>query len=112
MNQPKPLIPREVPNKVPPAIPVKIIKEIDTVFFTESFWEKVKSFIASKVLDQIIKNADKIIIAINKYEDYLYKYISNKTICTLLDAATDILEKLIVEWKKEKELKDAGQNRS
>lgn len=99
---PKPLIPEEVPNKVPPAVPVQIITRAQMFIKVEPLWDRIKSYLAHRALDQIVKNADKIIKLVNKYEDYLLVYISNKNIRILIDGATDILEKLIVEWTKDK----------
>jgi hypothetical protein len=102
MNQPKPMIPDKVANRVPPAIPVKITKSIERIAGSQSFWGSVKEWLANRALKLIIKNAVKIIKLVNKYEDYLLVYIKNPTIRTLIDGATDVLEKLIEEWTKEK----------
>ena len=97
----KPIIPDKVKNKNP-ALPIKIISKAE-IFGKKSTWDKIKQYVAEKAVDQIVNNADKIIKLVNKYEDYLLVYISNNTIRNLIDTATDILEQLIVEWKKNKD---------
>lgn len=99
---PEPMIPGQVANKRP-ALPVKIIQKAENLTGSLSLWEKAKKYLAEKVLQQIVKNAGKIMDLVNKYEDYLLNYISNPNIRILIDGATDILGKLVKEWTKEYE---------